>query len=93
MRLPEEWVNKLFERLTIRYGREFINRWDSIGVPIEDVKNDWAMELGCFAKKPEALRFAIENLPAKAPTVNEIKALAIRCPPPVFKALPEPKPD
>lgn len=90
MTLPAKWVDRIFARLTVRYGRAFMARWDGVDEGL--VKEDWAHELAGFAQWPEAIDHALQNLPADkpAPTVNEFRALALRAPQPQREALPAP---
>lgn len=88
MPLPLHWVDKIFTKLTLVYGHEFLNRWRDID--IDAVKADWAHELDGFENHPEALGHALAHLPVKPPTVLEFREIARKCPPPVFKALPAP---
>jgi hypothetical protein len=94
MSLPMPWIDKIFEKLTLTYGREFVSRWDNCGIPIADVKADWAHELDGFENHAYCIKHALSNLnPDKAPTVLQFKALCQKAPPPIFKSLPQPKPD
>ena len=79
MQLPSEWVDRIFEKLALVYGRDFLGRWD--GLDMGAVKADWARELGRFANAPDSIRFALDNLPvSKPPTVLEFKHLCNRAP-------------
>lgn len=79
MSLPMPWIDKLFLKLTLNFGRDFLSRWE--GVPIEDVKADWAHELRGFQQNPSALAYGLEHcLSGKAPTVQEFKAVCIKRP-------------
>ncbi len=74
MSLPEAWVDRIFDKLTLVYGHQFLSRWD--GLPIADVKANWAQELARFQQNPSAISYALENLPpAKPPTVLEFRAI------------------
>ena len=90
MPLPLPWVDKIFTKLTLVYGHEFLNRWRDID--LDAVKADWAHELAGYEAHPEALAHALTYLPNKPPSVLEFRDLARKCPPPVFKALPTPEP-
>lgn len=80
--LPPAWVDRIFEKLTLIYGRDFVNRWQSTGVPIEGVKADWGHELAGFINHPEAIAHALENLPSdKAPTVLQFRDMCRKAPP------------
>lgn len=92
MSLPLPWIDRIFEKLTMTYGRDFMDRWKGLSIP--DVKTDWANELAGFERWGEAIAYALENLPAsKPPTVLEFRDIARKAPKPDRPALPEPKPD
>lgn len=91
MSLPANWTDKIFMKLTLAYGRDFLARWE--GIDINDVKSDWGHELAGFAEHPEAIAYALANLPPKAPSVIEFRALARRAPLPEVKLLDAPKAD
>ena len=78
MSLPIPWVEKIFKKLTVGYGVEFMNRYK--GVPLVDVKTDWSEELSGFGG--DAITYALEHLPDRAPTAMQFKALCILCPAP-----------
>ena len=90
--LPLAWVEKVFRKLTVVYGRDFMARWE--GQEINDVIEDWAEELAGFVNWPEAIAWALKNLPdSKPPTVLEFRALCFKAPKPDRLALPEPAAD
>lgn len=92
MSLPIAWVDRIFEKLTMTYGRDFMDRWR--GLSIADVKTDWAHELSGFQSSPESIAFALQNLPAgNPPTVLEFRAIGLKAPKPAFKMLDAPKAD
>jgi hypothetical protein len=77
MSLPEAWVDRIFERLTVVYGHQFLARWD--GLELTEVKANWAYELRGFAQNPSALWYGLEHLPAaKPPTVLEFRPATAR---------------
>ena len=81
MSLPTAWVEKIFDRLTVRYGRDFLGRWE--GIPIADVKTDWASCLSGLFQHPSSIAWALDNLPdSKPPTVQEFRALCRKAPAP-----------
>lgn len=89
MSLPAAWVEKIFAKLALVYGRDFIGRWE--GMNLSDVKTDWGHELSGFAKCPEAIAYALQNLPdGKPPTVIQFRAIANKMPQPEHLALPAP---
>lgn len=77
--LPVEWVEKIFERCSLLYGRRFLLQWED--QEAEAVKLLWASELAGFANWPRAIGYALQNLPPdNPPNVLQFKALARRCP-------------
>ena len=75
MSLPMPWVDKIFMKLTLVYGRDFLARWE--GLTIADVKTDWAHEMAGFAENPQAIAFALQNLPnEKPPNVYQFRSIA-----------------
>lgn len=92
MSLPLPWVDKIFLKLTLIYGRDFIGRWE--GLEIADVKTDWGHELSGFENWPEAIAHALATCPpGKPPTVIEFRELARKAPRAKVPALPEPAAD
>lgn len=92
MSLPIAWVDKIFHKLTLLYGRDFIGRWE--GLEIADVKTDWGHELSGFENWPEAIAHALATLPpGKPPTVMEFRDLARKAPRKDLVALPGPPAD
>ncbi len=92
MSLQTALVDMIFTKLTLVYGRDFLGRWE--GLNLSDVKNDWAHELSGFARHPEAIAYALQNLtPGKPPTVLEFRAIARKVPQPEFVQLPAPLAD
>lgn len=85
-------IDLIFTKLTLIYGRDFTDRY--AGLPTPAVKAEWAQSLGGYLNRPEAIRFALENLPAsKPPTVLEFRALCARLPEYAPPRLPAPKCD
>lgn len=91
MSLPSAWTDKIFAKLSLAYGRDFIGRWE--GIDLGDVKTDWSHELSGFDAHPEAIAYALANLPQKPPTVIEFRAIARRAPQPDAPRLEAPKAD
>ena len=72
--LPAKWVEQIFGKLAIRYGRQFLGRWE--GVDMADVRADWAVQLGGFRARPDCIAYALGKLPIdKPPTVGEFRSL------------------
>ena len=92
MSLPEPWVERIFDKLTLIYGQSFLRRWSDID--LEKVKADWAHELSGFQQHPRAIAWALQNLPPeKPPTVLEFRALARKAPAEELPRLEAPKAD
>lgn len=87
MSLPIPWVERLFEKLTLVYGRDFLDRWK--GMSMEDVKADWSRELSGFERNPDAIVYALDNLPPdRPPTVLQFRDMCRRAPPKPVQMLP-----
>lgn len=79
MSLRFHWVERIFEKLTLAYGRDFLGRWE--GIPISEVKTDWSECLKGFADHPQTIAFALTNLPdSRPPTAQEFRALCRQAP-------------
>ena len=92
MSLPLAWIDRVFEKLTVTYGHQFLGRWRD--VDLNAVKSDWADQLSGLSSFPQGIAYALENLdPEKPPTVLMFKAMALRAPRPEALRLDEPKAD
>jgi hypothetical protein len=90
MSLPAKWVDAIFDRLSIAFGRDFLGRWE--GMPIAKVKADWAECLKGFVDRPQAIAFGLANLPdSKPPTAQEFRAVCRQAPTVSHVLLPAPK--
>lgn len=89
--MPMPWVDRIFARLGVTYGRDFLGRWE--GFDLQAVKDDWAVELAGFASHPDAIAYALQHLPVKAPTVVEFRAIARHAPAAPAPRLPAPAAD
>lgn len=87
--LPSGWIDRIFAKLTARFGRDFLSRWE--GVELDIVKADWAEELAGLQKRPDAIVYALENIGGKPPMVDDFKALCNRAPVDGVLRLPSPK--
>lgn len=88
MSLPDLWIDRLFSRLAVRYGRSFLAQYD--GIELDAVKADWAQCLGRFG--PDAIRHALDHMsPDRPPNVAQFRALCNSAPPPPLKRLPPPQ--
>lgn len=92
MSLPDPWIDKIFTKLTLAYGREFIGRWE--GLELAAVKTDWGHELAAYAQSPHAIAFALQNLPPdRPPTVLQFRAICRQAKSQDVQRLPEPPAD
>lgn len=81
MSLPTAWIDRIFTKLTLVYGRDFTSRWPDEMVPM--VKADWAHELTGFKDHPEAIAYALQHLPPdRPPTVLQFRDICRKSPPP-----------
>lgn len=92
MSLPAAWVDRIFHRLTMVFGRDFLSRYE--GLSTDDVKAECAEDLAGFQQSPAAIKFALEILPSdKPPTSLQFRDLCRKAPQYAPKALPAPAPD
>ncbi|WP_225784476.1 hypothetical protein [Xenophilus sp. Marseille-Q4582] len=69
--LADEVIDRLFSALVLKYGAPFLDRWRDLDLAV--VKGDWARELAGFANNLEAIRWGLDHLPEKPPTVMDFK--------------------
>ncbi len=93
MPLPSAWVDKIFEKLAVRYGARFLGMYS--GVDLNAVKADWADELTWFVgDKARGIAYALDNLPpADPPNASQFRNLCHSMPAPAMVTLPAPKQD
>ena len=91
MSMPIKAIDRLFDRMGLTYGNEWVRKWDS--APISEVKSMWAHELDFYSNRLEDVAWALENLPEKCPNVIEFKNLCRKAPKIEAPRLPEPKAD
>lgn len=91
MSMPIKAIDRLFDRMGLTYGNEWVRKWDS--APISEVKSMWAHELDFYSNRLEDIAWALENLPEKCPNVIEFKNLCRKAPKIEAPRLPEPKAD
>lgn len=91
MPLSLKATDRLFDRLSATYGREFMARYD--GNAPAAVKAIWMHELDAFGDHLDMLAWALENLPERAPNAVEFRNLARRAPAAPAVALPLPAAD
>ncbi len=87
--LPNAWVERIFAKLQGVYGREFIGQYstgaiDGVDAGLENAKLAWGEELGSYIRNPDAIAYALEHLPERAPNAIRFRELC--------RAAPKPKP-
>lgn len=89
--LPPAWLDRVFGRLALRYGNEWLRKWEAFDMAA--VRADWAETLAGLQHRPTAIRYAFEHVHAtKPPTAAEFKAIANRAPSEPQQRLEPPKP-
>jgi hypothetical protein len=79
MSLPASWVDSLFTKLSLAYGAAFMRQWPDADPEL--IKADWANVLAGFKPFPDAIRFALDNLPPdRPPTALQFRALCRSAP-------------
>lgn len=92
MTMPDSWVDRIFDKLTMVYGHHFIGRWS--GLDLNKVKSDWGHELSGFEDHGDAIKFALQNLPPDhPPTVLQFREMCRRAPQKQMDSLPAPSPN
>lgn len=89
MPLQKPYVDRLFARLSVRYGAEFMRQWPDIEPDV--IKADWADVLDGVGA--DSIAYALRYLPEKPPSALRFKTLCNSAPLPEYKALPVPKAD
>lgn len=89
--LPSAWVDRLFQRFSVMYGKHWADQWE--GVPMADVKDAWRTELGGI--RGEQLGKALQSCGKFPPTLPEFVALCRQAvtPPAQRLFLPSPQTD
>ena len=84
-------IERLFDRLIASYGNEFLNRYQ--GLDVNKAKSMWAYELAGYANRLDAIGWALENLPERAPNVIEFRNLCTKAPEKAAPMLDRPRAD
>lgn len=93
--LPDAWVEKVWKVMRATYGAAFDRQWacpagaDPVA-HVADMMGVWAEELAVYAGHPEAIAYALQNLPGFPPNLVEFKASCNRAPARPVPALPAP---
>lgn len=91
MSLSSKAIERLFERLSATYGREWFDKF--AGIDPQAVKALWGHELAPFADRLHAVAWALENLPERCPNAIQFRALCRQAPVPHVEALLPPRAD
>jgi hypothetical protein len=87
MSLPCKVIDRLFDRLTVTYGAQFMRAYE--GQQPAAVKSSWAHELAGFENRLDAVAWALETLPDRCPNVIEFRRLCRAAPSPDLPRLPD----
>ena len=85
--LRADWVDRIFSRMQGVYGGDFTNYYSridnatGIDIGLENAKVVWAEELRTFQDWPEAIAYALQNLPDRPPNVIKFRELCRQAPP------------
>lgn len=91
MSLPLQAVDRLFDRLTATYGRQFLNMYE--GMNSNAIKTIWSHELSGYTQRMGDIAWALENLPERPPNIIEFRNLCRKAPAPDNPPLPAPPAD
>lgn len=94
MPLPLPAIDRIFERLTAAYGRQFLDLYADIDPG--SVKTAWCHELDGFGNSAAGLRriaWALDNLPDRAPNAIQFRNLCRQAPVEEPAPLPAPAAD
>lgn len=83
--LPDTWIDRIFARLQGVYGSEFTGQYatgvvNGVDGGIENAKRVWAEELAGFDQNPQAIAYALETLPDRAPNAIRFRDACRRAP-------------
>lgn len=96
--LPAPWVNRIFDEMRANYGAAFDRQW-AHSDPAQAAKQaaamheTWAKKLAGLVRHPEAIRYALDNLPSFPPGLPEFCSACNRAPTEQPPALPMPNAD
>lgn len=96
--LPAQWVEKIWGAMRAEYGASFDRQWECPAGEdpvrhVQSLKAHWARTLAGLFRRPDTIRYALDNLPPHPPNLPEFRALCNRAPEPNVKMLPAPKAD
>lgn len=78
MSLPQDWADRLFLRLSVRYGESFLGQYRNQDMAA--VKADWADVLDGWERCPSAIAWALDSLPERAPNAITFRNLCRAAP-------------
>lgn len=94
--LPISSVEEIFARMSVTYGSAWAQMW--LGLNPDTVKSEWALGLGAFINRPDAIEHALDHLPVdKPPNILQFRVTCMSAPrpepEPELPGLPAPKVD
>lgn len=95
--LPDVWIEKIWLAMRATYGAHFDRQWECPeGVDpaqhVGEMRGMWGKQLAVYAQRPEAIKYALENLPPHPPNLVEFRRLCSTCPAPAGHPLGLPAP-
>lgn len=89
MALPTSWADRIFARLTVRYGAAFLRQWPDVEPDV--LKADWCEVLDGIGS--DSITYALRFLPEGPVNAMQFRAICQRAPRTERLALPEPPAD
>ena len=78
MPFPQSWADNIVGRLSLRYGAAFDHLYT--GRDMAMVQADWANALDGMERFPAAIKWALDNLPERAPHASAFRAHVLKAP-------------
>jgi hypothetical protein len=83
--LPEPWVERIWSTMRATYGATFDRQWQcpenvEPAQHVAELKAVWGRGLAGLQQNPQAISFALENLPEFPPNLQQFKTLCARRP-------------
>lgn len=96
--MPIRWIEQIWTEMRATYGASFDRQWQCPSGEDQEahyagLKAHWAKSLAGLVRHPQAIRYALDNLPPHPPNLPEFKALCNRSPEVTQPMLPAPKAD
>lgn len=73
MESRDELIELIFAKCSLVYGRDFLDRWP--GIDEDEIKADWARELGGMLDNPHRIKYGLEHLPLRTPSALHFREI------------------